>query len=326
MIRNIKNNYLKNAIDVLKIESQAIIDLINDLDELSFNKAVNAILNCKGKTAVIGVGKSGHIANKIASTLSSTGTPAFFIHPAEAAHGDLGMISNNDITLFLSNSGESKEILNLIPSLKRKNIIIITITGNKNSNIASLSDINLFYNIKKEACPLGLAPTTSSTVSLALGDALAICLLDAKKFTKNDFALIHPAGNLGRKLLLTVNDIMHQGNNLPVTTQEDSLKNSIIAISEKRLGFIAIINDHNNPIGIFTDGDLRRLFQKYNNYNMKMKEIMNKNPICIESKKLVTDALNIMKNKKINALLVVNSNNKLIGGLNMHDIISCGIF
>lgn len=327
MIKNtqkIEKSLLQYAYNVLMTESQAIKNLINDLDQ-SFDQAINMLVGCKGKVIIIGVGKSGHIANKIASTFASTGTPAFFIHPTEAAHGDIGMISSDDIVLFLSHSGKSTEILNLIPYLKKKNIFIITITSNKNSHIASLSDINLLYNIQKEACPLGLAPTVSTAVALALGDALAVCLLQLKNFTSNDFALRHPAGALGKKLLLTVNDIMHTGNDLPTSHVQDLLKDAIITISEKRLGFIAV-EDNNRPVGIFTDGDLRRLFQKKtDHFNLTMQEIMNKNPISINSHELVITALDIMRDKQINALLVINSHNQLIGALNIHDIISCGI-
>ncbi|MBN3859822.1 KpsF/GutQ family sugar-phosphate isomerase [Neisseriaceae bacterium PsAf] len=316
---------IETAKEVLNIEGNALLEIADYLDE-SFSQAVQSILNCQGRTILTGMGKSGHIANKIASTLASTGTPAFFVHPAEAAHGDLGMIVNGDVVIALSNSGESDEILTLIPALKRKGINIIAITGRQESTLAKISDIHIFARINQEACPLGLAPTTSTTVSLAIGDAIAVCLLKARHFTSNDFALSHPAGSLGKSLLIKVEDVMVKEDAMPVVSADATLKDVIIVMTNKGLGLAIIINAEKQVLGIFTDGDLRRLFQNEQEIkNLVIEDIMISSPKTISKDILASEALHLMQEHKIASLLVVNENNQLLGVSTMHQLLSAGI-
>jgi sugar isomerase, kpsF/gutQ family len=274
---------------------------------------------------VMGMGKSGHIGHKIAATFASTGTPAFFVHPAEAAHGDLGMIVDNDVVLALSNSGESDEILAIIPALKRKNTTLICITSNPLSSMAKHADIHIQAAVSQEACPLGLAPTSSTTAVLALGDALAVVLLKARQFTPEDFALSHPAGSLGRHLLLTVNDVMHSGEQLPVVLQGTTLRHTIITMSEKGLGFVAITDISGSLKGIFTDGDLRRLFEKQDSIgSLIVDEVMKTSPVVIAPNKLASEALKLMQEKRINGLLVCQDG-QLLGALNMYDLLKARV-
>lgn len=312
---------LELARDVLLLEASEINALASRLNG-QFTDAVDLILHCKGRVVVSGMGKSGHIGGKIASTLASTGTPAFFMHPAEASHGDLGMIMSGDIVIALSNSGESDEILAIVPPLKRLGASIIAITGNDLSTLAKAADIHLSAHVAKEACPLGLAPTSSTTVALALGDALALCVLDQRDFTAEDFARSHPGGSLGRRLLIHVNDLMRTGEKIPKVTVDASLSDGLLEMTRKGLGLTAIVDASNMPIGIFTDGDLRRAFeQNVNVATSSIKEVMHQNPSTIHESKLAIEAVEIMEQRKINALLVTNDAGALVGALNMHDLL-----
>jgi len=304
-----------SSVEALKVE-------ISD----NFVKACELMLNCRGRVVVIGMGKSGHIGNKIAATMASTGTPAFFVHPGEASHGDLGMITPQDVVIALSNSGETGEILTIIPILKRLSVPMISITGNRQSTLSTESDIDLHAGVEKEACPLGLAPTSSTTVALVLGDALAVALLDARGFTEEDFALSHPGGSLGRRLLLHVRNIMHTGDAIPRVEEEATLRDALIVMTEKGLGMTAIVNKQQNILGIYTDGDLRRTLDKnIDVHSAKIKDVMTANCKTIQSHLLAAEALTLMQKNKINAMLVVDENNQLAGALNMHDLLRAGV-
>jgi len=309
------------ARDILLLEANEINALASRLNG-QFTDAVALILQCKGRVVISGMGKSGHIGGKIASTFASTGTPAFFMHPAEASHGDLGMITTGDIVIALSNSGESDEILAIVPPLKRLGASIIAITGNDNSTLAKAADIHLSAHVTKEACPLGLAPTSSTTVALALGDALALCVLDQRDFTAEDFARSHPGGSLGRRLLIHVKDLMRTGDNIPQVLTDASLQQGLLEMSRKGLGLTAIVDASNTPIGIFTDGDLRRAFeQNVNVATASITDVMHQHPLTIHQDKLAIEAVEIMEQSKINALLVTNDAGVLVGALNMHDLL-----
>lgn len=317
----INSQTLALAQEVLQLEANEIMATANRLDA-SFTKAVEMILNCKGRVVVSGMGKSGHIAGKIASTLASTGTPAFFMHPAEASHGDLGMITEGDILIALSNSGESDEIMAIIPPLNRLGASIIAITGNVHSRLAKNADIHISASVTKEACPLGLAPTSSSTVALALGDALALCVLDRRDFTAEDFARSHPGGSLGRRLLIHVSDIMRTDAAIPKVSDQASLSEGLLEMSQKGLGLTAILNAQNQLVGVFTDGDLRRALDKNIHVTgTKISEVMQYNPLTIQADQLAIKAVEIMEKYKITALLVVNHDGALIGAINMHDLL-----
>ena len=318
-----KFNYIASAKRTLKIESDSIKSLMSQLDK-SFNDLCNAVIACKGKLVIMGVGKSGHIAQKISATLSSTGTPSIFIHPTEAAHGDMGLINKKDIVLLISNSGETDEIINILTSLKRHAKKIVSISGNNKSKIAKSADIKIQLISKKEACPLDLAPTSSTTNALAFGDALAISLLEAKGFTKNDFAHSHPAGKLGKKLITRVEDLMHKGNSIPKVTPNTLLDKALLEITKKNLG-ITLVIDKSKVIGIFTDGDLRRCInKKVNIQNTQIKKVMTKTFKTIGSDALAVDAAEIMENNKIFTLVVMNKN-KYVGVISMHDLIEARI-
>jgi len=320
MTKTSSKNTLERARQVLEIEAQEILSLANRLDD-HFVNAVQLILHCDGRVVVSGMGKSGHIGRKLASTFASTGTPSFFMHPAEASHGDLGMITSNDVVIFLSNSGKSDELLSILPVIKRIGAKIISITGNTDSELARESEIHLSAHVSQEACPLGLSPTASSTASLALGDALAICVLDQRAFTAEDFARSHPGGSLGKRQVVRVKDIMREIDKAPSIKEDALLSDAILEISLKGLGFTAIVNAQSEPIGIFTDGDLRRQLSKKVDYEKQpIKEIMNKNPKTIFDDQIIIDAINLMDLNKINGILVVNRENKLIGAFNMHDL------
>lgn len=323
-----KNNHrdqLKQlGLAVIKTEAEAITQLANHIDD-NFAHACELILQCKGKIVVIGMGKSGHIANKIAATLASTGTPAFFVHPGEASHGDLGMITKNDVALALSNSGETGEVLTILPILKRLGIPLISITGNPTSTLATMSDAPIDASTDKEACPLGLAPTSSTTAALVMGDALAIALLEARGFTEEDFALSHPGGSLGRRLLLHVNDIMHKGADIPITQETALVRAALLEMTEKKLGMTAITDQHGNLTGIFTDGDLRRMLENCTDiHTTEIQSVMTRGGATIGPEKLAVEALQLMQAKQINALLVTHEN-KLVGALNMHDMLKAGL-
>lgn len=318
-------NYLNWAKEVFNTEAQALYEVAQSLNQ-DFVSAVQAILACTGRVVVTGMGKSGHIGRKIAATLASTGTPAFFVHPAEAAHGDLGMMTDGDVVIAISNSGESDEIAAILPALKRKDIVLICITSKPQSSMARCADIHLTAAVSAEACPLGLAPTSSTTAVLALGDALAVVLLKAREFTPEDFALSHPAGSLGKRLLLRVADIMHNGNALPAVPQGTSLKDAIVCMSEKGLGLLGVVDAQCRLQGILTDGDLRRLFQERDSLKgLSIDDVMKPNPKTIVADKLATEALKLMQASQINGLLVVDTQNVLIGALNMHDLLRARI-
>jgi len=310
------------VIDTELASVEALKAVIDD----DFVKACELILACKGRVVVIGMGKSGHIGNKIAATMASTGTPAFFVHPGEASHGDLGMITPQDVVIALSNSGETGEILTIIPILKRLRVPMISITGNRESSLSTEADINLHAGVEKEACPLGLAPTSSTTVALVLGDALAIALLDARGFTEEDFALSHPGGSLGRRLLLHVKDIMHTGDTIPVVQTNDTLRDALLVMTEKGLGMTGIVNNEQKVLGIYTDGDLRRTLDKnIDVHTALIKDVMTANCKTIQSHLLAAEALTEMQQNKINAMLIVDDKNRLIGALNMHDLLRAGV-
>ena len=320
-----KAGTLELARSVLMIEAQEITALANRLDA-NFDAAVLLILQCQGRIVVSGMGKSGHIGGKIAATLASTGTPAFFMHPAEASHGDLGMITAGDVVIALSNSGESDELLNILPTIKRLGAKIISITGAVNSTLAKESDVHLSAEVSQEACPLGLSPTASTTAALALGDALAVCVLDCRDFSAEDFARSHPGGNIGRRLLLRVKDIMRTGNAVPRIKDGELLSVALTEMTKKGLGLTAIINAAKQPIGIFTDGDLRRTFAKgiYTN-SAKIADVMHANPNTIHMNQLAVEAIEMMEQKKINGLLVVDDAGKLVGAFNMHDLLKAKV-
>jgi arabinose-5-phosphate isomerase len=284
------------------------------------------MLACKGRIVVIGMGKSGHIGNKIAATLASTGSPAFFVHPGEASHGDLGMITSSDVVLALSNSGETREIITILPLIKRMGAPLISMTGNPASTLAREANVNLDVSVAKEACPLDLAPTASTTAALVMGDAVAIALLEARGFTAEDFALSHPGGSLGRRLLLHVYDIMHKGDAIPAVTQHASLRDALIEMTTKGLGMTAIVDGEGRAVGIFTDGDLRRCLDRDIDVRAaKIADVMIPGGKHIAPDRLAVEALNLMEEKKINALLIVDHDERLCGALNMHDLLRAGV-
>ncbi|EMT1183991.1 KpsF/GutQ family sugar-phosphate isomerase [Neisseria gonorrhoeae] len=317
--------YLDWAREVLHTEAEGLREIAAELDE-NFVLAADALLHCKGRVVITGMGKSGHIGRKMAATMASTGTPAFFVHPAEAAHGDLGMIVDNDVVAAISNSGESDEITAIIPALKRKDITLVCITARPDSTMARHADIHITASVSQEACPLGLAPTTSTTAVMALGDALAVVLLRARAFTPDDFALIHPAGSLGKRLLLRVADIMHKGGGLPAVRLGTPLKGAIVSMSEKGLGMLAVTDGQGCLKGVFTDGDLRRLFQECDNFTgLSIDEVMHTHPKTISAERLATEALKVMQVNHVNGLLVTDADGVLTGALNMHDLLAARI-
>ena len=321
-MKNITSEKLKAlAKAVIKTEQAALSALVDRIDN-KFVDACNIILECDGRVVVTGMGKSGHIANKIAATLASTGTPAFFVHPGEASHGDLGMITSMDVVIALSNSGETDEIVELLPVIKRLDINLITLTGNPKSTLAKTSNVNIDVSIENEACPLGLAPTSSTTAALAMGDAISIALLEKRGFDEDDFALSHPGGTLGKRLLLRVDDIMHIENEIPKVLQDATLGDALIEMSAKGLGVTAIVNKNNKFLGIFTDGDLRRVIDSGIDFKFsKIKDVMTKNAKRITGDALAASALALMESYSINALVVVDKKEKLCGILNMHDLL-----
>ena len=317
-------SFLTSAKNVILTEAKEIAKLESKLDN-NFNRACNLIKKCSGKVVLMGMGKSGHIARKIAATLASTGTSSFFVHPAEAGHGDLGMISTKDIVIAISYSGSNDEILALIPTIKRLGVYLITMTGNKSSSMATLANVHLDVAVDKEACPHNLAPTSSTTVALVMGDAIAISLLEDKGFSGNDFAKTHPLGALGRRLILSVADIMQTKNAAPLINTNIKLIQALTIMSEKLMGFIIIIDKNSNLLGVFTDGDLRRLLQKEVNISkLNIHDVMIKKCHCISKDKLATSALEMMDKMKINAL-PVRYKNKIIGAINMHTLLNAKI-
>ncbi len=311
---------------VIDTETAAIQALKARIDD-QFVRACEYMLNCRGRIVVTGMGKSGHIGGKIAATLASTGSPAFFVHPGEASHGDLGMITAQDVVLALSNSGGTDEILTIVPLIKRLGAPLIALTGNPGSRLANEADVHLDVSVEREACPLGLAPTASTTATLVMGDALAISLLESRGFTADDFALSHPGGRLGKRLLLHVGDLMHRDEALPKINQQAHLADALMEMSQKGLGMTTVVDDDDRLCGIFTDGDLRRLLDhgKIDVQAMKINEAMIRNFTTIEKDQLAAEALQLMDSKRINALPVVDTEGRLIGALNMHDLLKAGV-
>jgi arabinose-5-phosphate isomerase len=317
--------YIEAGKRTIAIERTALTKLEQQIDN-NFAAACSLIMQCKGRIVVIGVGKSGHVGNKIASTLASTGTPAFFVHPAEAGHGDIGMITPGDVVLMLSNSGNSAELLALIPALKRQEIPFIAIVGNINSALAQDANVTLNASVEKEACPLNLAPTASTTAALAMGDALAVALLEARKFTRDDFARSHPGGTLGRRLLLRVSDVMRCNSEIPAVTPDTSLTDTLATMSAKGLGMTTIIDPQHKLLGIFTDGDLRRAIDNGTQINgVCIGELMTRKPQTVNADTLAIQALENMEARKITTLVVADENKEIQGVLHLHDLLRAGL-
>lgn len=310
---------------VIETEANAIQALAKRINH-GFAKACHYLLNCQGRIIVMGMGKSGHIGKKIAATFASTGSPAFFVHPGEAKHGDFGMITYTDVVLAISNSGETEELLSILPFIKRLDIPLIAVTGRPLSTLAQSANVNLDISVEKEACPLGLAPTASTTATLVMGDALAISLLQKRGFTAEDFALSHPGGTIGRRLLLKIDEIMITGDKIPKVDSHGFLKNALMEITQKKLGMTIVVNEKNELVGIFTDGDVRRAFDNNADvHNTVISTIMTKNPKVIHPGMLAAEALHIMETHKITALIVANDQNNPIGVVHLHDILRAGV-
>ena len=320
------DNILDIAKKVLKIEANAIEGLIERLNG-SFQDAIELIYASKGKVIVTGMGKSGLIGKKVAATLASTGTPAFFMHPAEASHGDLGMVSSEDVVIAISNSGETDEILGLIPFLKRFNVRLISMTGEANSTLSKSADVCLDVTVKEEACPLGIVPTASTTAALAMGDAIAVALLIKRGFRQEDFACFHPSGSLGKKLFIKVSDLMHTGEALPLIAPHESMTGAVMEISSKRLGIAIVADNEKRIIGIITDGDVRRGIEKWGKalFDMKADEVMSKNPKTIPAEELAAKALSVMEQYSITVLVVPDERGRAEGVIHLHDILKKGI-
>ncbi len=320
-----QTDFKKLGLAVIETELASVNALKGRIDD-SFARACELLLNCEGRIVVTGMGKSGHIAGKIAATLASTGSPAFFVHPGEASHGDLGMITSKDVVLALSNSGNTTEILTIVPIIKRLGVPFISMTGNSGSAMATEATINLNVSVENEACPLGLAPTSSTTVALVMGDALAVALLEARGFTEEDFALSHPGGSLGRRLLLHVSDIMHTGDDMPHVAADASISEALLEMSSKGMGMTAIVDNDNKVLGIYTDGDLRRTLDK--NIDLQqtpIDQVMTRDCKTVDAHDLAAEVLKLMEDHKINGALVTDSDNHLIGALNMHDLLRAGV-
>ena len=317
---------IEQAKDILRIEAEAVNALIDRIDE-TFAEAVDIMYSCMGKVVVTGMGKSGLIGKKIAATLASTGTPALFLNPAEGSHGDIGMVSKGDVVLAISNSGGTEEIVRILPTLKRLDITIIAMTGNPESMLSKVSDISLDVSVKEEACPMGLAPTASTTAALAMGDALAITLLNKKGFTEEDFAICHPGGILGRKLLLTVEDLMHTGDVVPYVISGTLMKEAIIEISSKRFGMTTVVDDNNRLLGVVTDGDLRRGLEKWGEgfFSLTAGEAMTRGPKTLSKNMLAAKAVALMEKYSITVLVVADEEDNIEGILHLHDLLKAGI-
>lgn len=319
-----KKTFQQSGKKVIEVEAQALFSLIDRIDA-SFDQACERLLSCKGRIVVTGMGKSGHIGKKLAATFASTGTAAFFVHPGEAGHGDLGMITADDLVLAISYSGNTDEIITLLPIIKRLGVPLISLTGAPQSRLAEFADINLDVSVAEEACPLGLAPTASTTATLAMGDALAIALLEARGFTTEDFAMSHPAGTLGRKLLLMVQDVMRTGNDIPKVNPEATISNALVEISAKGLGMTAIV-DGQQLKGVFTDGDLRRsLDQGYDLMSTIITDVMTSSCKTVKPHDLAAEAVKIMETNKVTGLLVLDDQQQLVGVLNIHDLFRAGV-
>lgn len=320
-----KHTFIESGLRTVAIEAQAASELQYRINE-AFTVACETLLACEGRVIVTGMGKSGHIGNKVAATLASTGTPAFFVHPGEASHGDLGMITKNDVVLALSNSGNTAELVTLIPLIKRLGIPLVSMTGDADSVLAQAACANLDISVSSEACPLNLAPTTSTTVTLVMGDALAIALLESRGFTAEDFAFSHPGGALGRKLLLKVSDIMHQDQEVPKVTPESPLQNALLEMTEKGFGMTTIVDEKGILLGVFTDGDLRRVIDsKINLSSALIKDVMSPNPKTINQDILAAETLNIMQQNSITAVIVEDEKKHPVGVVHMHDILRAGV-
>jgi arabinose-5-phosphate isomerase len=321
-----KNTILNIAKKVLKTEAEAVYALIEKLNS-NFEKAVDIIYSSKGRVVITGMGKSGLVGKKIAATLASTGTPAFFLHPAEASHGDLGMVTSDDVIIAISNSGETEEILGLIPFLKRFNVQVISITGNPNSTLSKVADVTLDVSVKEEACPFGVVPTASTTAMMAMGDALAVALLSKKGFKEEDFAFFHPRGSIGKKLFIQVKDLMHKGDEIPKVFPETPMSKAVLEMSSKRLGHTIVLDDKGKLAGIITDGDVRRGLEKWGGklFEMTAGKVMTKNPKTVSDEELAAKALSIMENHSITALVVSDKKEKPVGIIHLHDILRQGI-
>lgn len=323
MMKNIEytpEKALSSGRRTIQAEAQALMDLHDRLDN-SFSNAIALLLACQGRVVVMGLGKSGHIGRKISATLASTGTPSFFVHSGEAVHGDLGMVTGRDIVIAISYSGNSNELSTVLPVVRRLGTKVIAICGHPQSDLAKLCDVFLDASIQKEACPLNLAPTTSTTVALALGDALAVTCLEARNFGESDFARSHPGGALGRRLLTYVRDVMRQGDDLPLVSPDIPLPQALKEMSLKRMGMTAVVNDNNEPVGIFTDGDLRRLIVRHGDIrHFTMHEVMTSNPKSIAPDELAVDAASLMEKNKLSHMLVVDKQGTLVGAMHMHDL------
>lgn len=310
---------------VIDIEADAVAALRERVDA-DFATACRLLFDCRGRVIVTGMGKSGHIGGKIAATLASTGTPAFFVHPGEASHGDLGMITNTDVVLALSNSGETEEVLTILPLLKRLGTPLVAMTGRPDSTLAERASVHVDVSVAIEACPLHLAPTSSTTATLAMGDALAIALLEAREFTAEDFALAHPGGALGRRLLLELDDLMHRDTELPLVSSQASLRTALLEMTAKQLGMTAVVDSDGRLIGLFTDGDLRRaLDAEVSAKDTPIVDVMTANPRTASPDMLAAEALHIMETRKINGLIVVDGQHRPVGALNMHDLLRAGV-
>ena len=318
-------DFLTSAKRTIKMEADAVEQLLGRLDD-NFVTDCKTMLNCEGRVVITGMGKSGHIGNKIAATLASTGTPSFFVHPGEACHGDLGMITKNDVVIAISNSGSTAEVVTILPLIKRLGIPLISMTGNPDSVLSKAASANLDVSVDSEACPLNLAPTTSTTVTLAMGDALAIALLESRGFSAEDFAFSHPSGALGRKLLLRVTDIMHKDSQVPRVKADQPLHQALLVMTEKGFGMTTVVSEDNTLLGVFTDGDLRRIVDgKVDINSATMADVMSANPKTINGEILAAQALKIMEDSSITALIVEDENHHPIGVLHMHDILRAGV-
>ncbi|NWF52126.1 MAG: KpsF/GutQ family sugar-phosphate isomerase [Nitrospirae bacterium] len=319
-------NIINIAKKVLKTEAEAVNSLIEKLGS-NFENAVEIIYQCRGRVVVTGMGKSGIVGKKIAATLASTGTPAFFLHPAEATHGDLGMVTSDDIIIAISNSGETEEIIDLIPFLKRFNVKLISITGNPESSLSKSADLALDVSVKEEACPFGIVPTASTTATMAMGDAIAVALLMKRGLKEQDFAFFHPGGRIGKKLFVRVKDLMHTGDEIPSVSMRTPMSKTVVEMSSKRLGHTVVLNDKGCIVGIITDGDLRRGIEKWGGklFEMTAEEVMTKNPKTISEEELAAKALSIMESYSITALVVPDRDRRVIGIIHLHDILRKGI-
>jgi len=318
---------VKEAKRVLRVEAQSLLDLAERIDE-NFSQAIELLYQCKGKVVLMGMGKSGLVGRKIASTFASTGTPAFFLHPAEGVNGDFGMLAKEDVVIAISNSGETRELLEVLPLIKRYGNRLITLIGNTQSTLAKAGDVNLDIRVKEEACPLGLAPTASTTATLAMGDALAIALMGKKDFKKEDFAILHPGGSLGKKLLLKVEDLMHVGKASPMISEKTLMKDALFEITSKRLGVTGVCNAEGHLVGVITDGDLRRALEKFSDlFNREALEVMTRNPKWIEKDALAAKAVQRMEEYSITSLFVFNkAGDKVpVGIIHLHDLLKAGV-